>query len=96
LCSWYQNYSPLSVKWDDSNLYDKLGDSILCAKWDDLILYVKCQLKRYPDHGLVAFHASALTLSLSFKKKKRVFCLFLSYILSDKYFKVKNKCWIPE
>ena len=25
-----------------------------------------CQLGRYPDHGLVAFHASALALSLVF------------------------------
>ena len=50
---------------------------------------------RYPDHGLVAFHASVLTLSLvsHLKKEKKnieLVVVFFSIFWSDEYFKQKR------
>jgi len=42
----------------------QLGRLLLYANWGRLKLL--CQLGRYPDHGLFAFHSSASTLSLVF------------------------------
>jgi len=57
-------------------------------------LILLCQLGRYPDHGLVAFHASALTFCVSFKKKRKenIELVFVSFstIWSDEYFKLKR------
>jgi len=56
-------------------------------------LILLCQLGRYPDHGLVAFHASALTLSLVSHSKRKIYIyielVFVSFRIfwSDEYFK---------
>lgn len=72
----------LSVKWGDSVDYIKCQGTII-IKCQMSRLNWLCQLGRYPDHGLLAFHASALPLSLvslskeERKKKKNIESVFI-------------------
>ena len=72
----------LSVKCDDSMIFKVSNEAIItkCQMGGFIIicqmerLKLICKLERYPDHGLLAFHASALTLylvSLSKEEEKK-------------------------
>jgi len=53
----------LGVKWGNY-YYMSNGEIIIICQLGRLKLL--CQLERYPDHGLFAFHSSASTLSVVF------------------------------
>ena len=53
----------LSVKWSNYYYMSK-GGELMDFKCQMRRLKLLCQLGRYPDHGIFAFHASVSTLSL--------------------------------